>query len=436
MTNFVWWQTNGKSNAEQPNDNYRTMNAEIIVIGDELLIGQVTDTNSGMLARELNTIGISVLRTTAVHDDAEQISQALHEAFSRVPLVLMTGGLGPTKDDITKQTLCDFFHTRLVPSVGVERHVRALYSDRPDVLNRLTATQWLVPEACNVLENRVGSAPLMEFEKEGRVLYSMPGVPYEAQVAMEEQIMPRLRQRFTKGEIRHRTVIVYGIPESALAIRIAAWEDGLPAYMHLAYLPADRMIRLRLTGMNPPEDVCLETEMEQRIKTLRPLIQDFIVAEADKPVEVLVGERLLARGQTVGSAESCTGGRVAALLNKQAGSSAFYMGSVVAYDNSVKERLLNVSAQTLLTDGAVSEATVRQMAEGARRMLRTDYAVATSGIAGPGGATPDKPVGTVWMAVATPETTVAQCLHFRGGREQVTRQASVAVLLMLLRQLD
>ncbi len=409
------------------------MNAEIIVIGDELLIGQVADTNSGMIARYLNSIGISILRTTAIHDDAQQIKLALAESFSRVSLVLMTGGLGPTKDDITKTTLCDFFHTRLVKSAEVERHVRSLYRNRPDVLNRLTETQWLVPEASTVLENRVGSAPLMMFESNNHTLFSMPGVPYEAQIAMEEQILPILKKRLQHEAIIHETMVLYGIPESSLAILIEDWEAALPPHLHLAYLPKDRMIRLRLTG-HGNSDTLLK-EMQQQIDRLRPLIKPYLIAEEDKPIEVLVGERLKAHKQTVSSAESCTGGRIAALLNKQPGSSTFYMGSVVAYDNSIKQNVLGVRGDTLSSVGAVSEETVSQMAQGVRHLMQTDYAVATSGIAGPGGGTADKPVGTVWIAVAAHEHTLTRCFHFMGDRERITRQAAVAALILLLKEM-
>lgn len=416
------------------------MKAEIIVIGDELLIGQVTDTNSGMIARQLNALGIEVSRTTAIHDDAAEIIHALDEAFSRVELVLTTGGLGPTKDDITKTTLCRYFGTRLVASAAVEKHVRELYKDRPDVLNRLTETQWQVPEACSVLENRVGSAPIMEFETQSdpvqgtqkHVLYSMPGVPYEAKIAMREQILPRLQKRFQTGTVLHRTLVVYGIPESSLAIQIEEWENSLPQNMHLAYLPKHRMIRLRLTGISAvANDGELEQAMTEQIELLKPQIAPYLIAEEDIPIERIVGERLRQQGRTVASAESCTGGKIAVLLNKHAGSSAFYKGSVVAYDNSVKQEVLGVSTETLAAKGAVSEDTVRQMAEGVRRLLKTDYAVATSGIAGPDGGTAEKPVGTVWMAVATAKETIAECRFFRGDREQITDQAAFAALLML-----
>ena len=410
--------------------------AEIIVIGDELLIGQVVDTNSGMIARELNTLGIAVQRTTAVHDDAEQIKRALDEAFSRVNLVLMTGGLGPTKDDITKNTLCEYFHTKLVENYEVKKHIEALYKDRPQVLNRLTATQWLVPEACVVLENRVGSAPLMEFEQDGKLLYSMPGVPYEAETAMREQIVPRLRLKHASGVILHRTLLVYGIPESSLAIKIADWENNLPSCMHLAYLPSNRMIRLRLTAAKQGvSQVEVEAEVELQLQQLMPLVSDYLIADSDLPIEVVVGEALKQRHETVSSAESCTGGKIAMLLNRHAGSSVFYYGSVVAYDNSVKQTVLGVQSATLGQYGAVSEQTVREMADGVRRLTATTWAVATSGVAGPDGGTPDKPVGTVWIAVSGKNNTMAECMHFKGNREQITNQAAVAALIMLLKRI-
>ena len=410
--------------------------AEIIVIGDELLIGQVVDTNSGMIARQLNPIGISVARTTAIHDDTTEIKNALTEAFYRSRLVLMTGGLGPTKDDITKSTLCEFFSTRLVPSIEVEQHVRALYNDRPDVLNQLTATQWLVPEKCNVLPNRVGSAPLMAFEQDGKFLYCMPGVPYEAQVAMEEQIIPLIKQKMRVGSIIHRTIIVQGIPESSLALRIADWENALPQNMHLAYLPKNKMIRLRLTGSTQGSQQQLEADLDEQISKLQSLVSPYLLATEDKPLELFVGEELQRRGQTISTAESCTGGRLAALLNKHSGSSAYFWGGIVAYDNSVKMNMLGVTQQTLVNHGAVSQETVIEMAAGARRLLHTDWAIATSGVAGPTGGTKEKPVGTVWIAIDSPKYTITECLHLKGNREQITEQAAVLALARLLKHFN
>ncbi len=412
------------------------MTAEIITIGDELLIGQVIDTNSAWMATRLNMWGISVVQITSVHDDAAQIREALTAATQRADIVLCTGGLGPTKDDITKQTFCDFFHTHLIEDEAVKAHIHRLYAARPDVLNRLTATQWLVPANCTVIPNHVGSAPIMMWEVRERLIISLPGVPFEMQYAMEHEVGDMLRGLAGDGSaIIHRTILVTGIPESTLAIRIAEWEDALPAHLHLAYLPKDGIIRLRLSGSSTHREE-LEAEMEAQIAALIPLVSDYLLATEDLPIEVLVGNLLKEKGQTVGSAESCTGGKIAEALNRHAGSSAFYWGSVVAYDNRVKEKVLGVSAEDLATYGAVSEIVVRQMAEGARRVLGTDYALATSGIAGPDGGTKKKPVGTVWMALATPTETIARCLQLGKLRDQITNRATTQALIMLLRYLQ
>ena len=422
------------------------MQAEIITIGDELLIGQVVDTNSAWMAERLNEQGIEVGQITSIHDSRQQIIRALDDAFGRADIVLTTGGLGPTKDDITKHVLCEYFHTDLVEDTRVREHIQDLYKDRPDVLNRLTATQWQVPQAAEILPNRVGSAPLMVFRKDSKMLASMPGVPYEMKIAMQEQILPYINSCLMsrscsalKGEelkqagtpahpgIIHRTLLVSGISESGLALRIEAWENALPKSMHLAYLPKDGTIRLRLSSYGE----ATADEVEAQIALFRPLIEDFLIAMDDEPIEVHVGQWLKARGQTIATAESCTGGKLASLLNKHAGSSAFYLGSVVAYDNRVKEQVLGVSADDLKTHGAVSEVVVKQMVDGIRSLMRTDYAIATSGIAGPDGGTPEKPVGTVWIGWATPEGTFADCFHLGKLREQVTDRACQKALIGL-----
>ena len=426
------------------------MKAEIITIGDELLIGQVVDTNSAWMAQRLNEAGISLHQVTSVHDDRQHILRALDEAFSRADLVLTTGGLGPTKDDITKHVLCEYFHTTLVEDPIVREHIHALYKERPDVLNRLTATQWLVPQLATILTNRVGSAPIMVFEKnkngtfktsetlspqETQFLVAMPGVPYEMQVAMQEQVMPyieairRLGDK-VRGEVIHRTILLAGIPESTLAIRIEAWEDALPKTMHLAYLPKDGTIRLRLSTYGE----ATAEEMDEQIAALLPLINDYIIALEDKPLEAILGELLKQKKATIATAESCTGGRLAAALNALPGSSSYYLGSVVAYANDVKQQVLGVEQDTLAQYGAVSEQTVREMAEGVRRLMHTDYAIATSGIAGPDGGTEDKPVGTVWIAWATPEGTVAERFQFGVARlrEQITQRAVTTALVRMI----
>lgn len=408
------------------------MQAEIITIGDELLIGQVVDTNSAWMAERLNEQGIEVCQITSIHDNRQQIICALDDAFSRADIVLTTGGLGPTKDDITKHVLCEYFHTELVEDTGVREHILDLYKDRPEVLNRLTATQWQVPQAAEILPNRVGSAPLMVFRKDSKILASMPGVPHEMKIAMQEQILPYISSISTnKGNIIHRTLLVSGISESALALRIEAWENALPESIHLAYLPKDGTIRLRLSSYGE----ATAEEVETQIALLRPLIDDYLIAMDDAPIEVHVGQWLKARGMTIATAESCTGGKLAALLNKHAGSSAFYLGSVVAYDNRVKEQVLGVSAEDLKTHGAVSEEVVKQMANGVRMLMHADFAIATSGIAGPDGGTQEKPVGTVWIGWATPDGTFAECYHLGKLREQITDRACQKALIELYKRM-
>ena len=428
------------------------MKAEIITIGDELLIGQVVDTNSAWMAERLNEAGIELYQITSVHDDREHILKALDEAFSRADIVLTTGGLGPTKDDITKHVMCEYFGTSLVENPHVRAHIHELYKERPDVLNRLTATQWLVPESATILPNRVGSAPIMVFEyevegerlqvkgegKNSKYLVAMPGVPHEMKIAMTEQVLPYLRlkvkgERRETGDIIHRTIMLAGIPESTLAILIEDWENALPDSMHLACLPKDGTIRLRLSSYGKAS----ETEMDAQIATLTPLIADYLIATEDQPLEVVLGNLLRERQQTIATAESCTGGRLAAALNAQSGSSAYYMGSVVAYGNRIKEQVLGVAHDTLVEYGAVSEQTVREMAEGVRTLMNTDYAIATSGIAGPTGGTKDKPVGTVWIAWATPTGTEARCFHFGVAREreQITMRAVNEALIHLIKSI-
>ena len=446
------------------------MYAEIITIGDELLIGQVVDTNSAWMAERLNEVGISLHQITSVHDNREHILKALDEAFSRADIVFTTGGLGPTKDDITKHVMCEYFGTSLVEDSHVRAHVHELYKDRPEALNRLTATQWLVPESATILPNRVGSAPIMVFENEvkgerlkvkgegqnskfkihnSKFLIALPGVPHEMKIAMMEQVIPYLQSKVKSQmskvsdsqhltlDIRpiiHRTILVHGIPESKLAILIENWENALPSSIHLAYLPKDGIIRLRLSTYGE----ATEDELQSHIDTLLPLISNYLLATEDISLEALAGRLLKQQGKTIATAESCTGGRLAAALNAQSGASAYYMGSVVAYDNSIKEQVLGVQRDTLMQHGAVSEQTVLQMAEGVRALMHTDYAIATSGIAGPTGGTIDKPVGTVWIAWATPNGTEAKCFHFGAARErkQITLRAVTEALVHLIKLLN
>ena len=409
------------------------MRAEIITIGDELLIGQVVDTNSAWMAERLNEYGIELYQITSVHDERTAIINALDEAFGRVDIVLTTGGLGPTKDDITKQVLCDYFGTHLIESASVRAHIYDLYKDRPDVLNRLTATQWLVPETATILENRVGSAPLMVFNKESQLLASMPGVPYEMKIAMDEQILPYISRQLSaiRNQIIHRTLQVTGIPESSLAILLEDYENNMPQGLHLAYLPKDGIIRLRLSSYGE----LTEEEMTYWFAELKRLTADYLIADTDEPLEVILGRMLKERHQTISTGESCTGGKLASLLNKHAGSSAFYYGSIISYDNSVKEHVLGVPAELIKAHGVVSEEVVRVMAGSVRKMLNTNYSIATSGIAGPTGGSEEKPVGTVWIAWATPEGTTAECFHLGKLREQITDRACMKALIGMIERI-
>lgn len=410
------------------------MKCEIITIGDELLIGQVVDTNSAWMAEKLNEQGVELYQITSVHDDRNHIIAALNEAFSRADIVLTTGGLGPTKDDITKHVLCEYFSTHLIENASVRAHIEDLYRDRPDVLNRLTATQWLVPENAVILPNRVGSAPLMIFHKEDKLLACMPGVPYEMKIAMEEQILPYIVKTsclHNDTKIIHKTLQVTGIAESSLAILLEEYENAMPETLHLAYLPKDGVIRLRLSSYGE----MTEEEVGKWFDELKSLVADYLIADTDEPLEVILGRILTARHQTISTAESCTGGKLASLLNKHAGSSAFYFGSVISYDNSVKEHLLGVPEELIKAHGVVSEEVVRVMAESVRKLLNTDFSIATSGIAGPTGGSEEKPVGTVWIAWATPKKTYAECFHLGKLREQVTDRACLKALIGLLQRI-
>ena len=407
------------------------INAEIITIGDELLIGQVVDTNSAWMAEKLNEYGIGLYQITSVHDDRAHIIAALDEAFGRADIVLTTGGLGPTKDDITKNVLCEYFGTHLIEDARVRAHIAELYKDRPDILNKLTSTQWMVPECAKILENRVGSAPLMVFHKGKQMLASMPGVPYEMKIAMEEQILPYLESQIkdNKSKIIHKTLQVTGIAESTLAILLEDYERSMPQGLHLAYLPKDGIIRLRLSSYGELS----ETEIQHWFDELKRITVEYMIADTDEPLEVLIGHILTERGKTIATAESCTGGKLAALLNKHSGSSVFYKGSVVAYSNEVKENVLKVHRESLELYGAVSKQVVEQMACGAKKILNTDYAIATSGVAGPTGGTLEKPVGTVWIAWATPDNVYSECFHLGKLREQITDRACTKALVQILR---
>ncbi len=404
---------------------------EIITIGDEILIGQIVDTNSAWMAIELNNAGFELAQISSVHDNANQIVESLDFALQRADIVLFTGGIGPTNDDITKQTLTRYFDTKLIFNVSVLENIQYQFSKRPNfVINELTKLQAMVPENCTVIQNTVGTAPITWFEKEGKVIVSMPGVPYEMKQAMRAEIIPRLQKQFKTPVILHKTVQVYGFPESILALKISDWENELPEFINLAYLPNSGIVKLRLSGILD-NMLSLEFVMNQQIDLLSQILGNAIVAYEDIPLEQVIGNLLLDQGKIVATAESCTGGNIAHLFTSIPGSSDFYKGSVVAYANDIKINVLQVSIDDLELYGAVSQCVVDQMANGVRRLMNTDYAIATSGIAGPGGGTAEKPVGTVWISACSAETTISKEYHFGLLRDQNIQRATQAALLLL-----
>ena len=408
------------------------MKYSIIAIGDELLIGQVTDTNSGWIARHMTPRGWDVNTVQVVPDDAEQIELAIDRAFAQTDVVLMTGGLGPTKDDITKPTLCRYFGGEMVLDKDVERNVREVMEKRHLKLNEYTRLQAMVPSSCRVIQNEVGTAPIMWFERDGKVLVSMPGVPFELQGMMERAVIPQLLARFNDGEdIEFRTFVVTGIIESALAMQLDEFERNMPRGIHLAYLPEGGIIRLRLTGSSR-DAASLNADMERLSQQLHDILGSHIIADGDKRLPEILGDRLRERGLTLSTAESCTGGNIAHEITSIAGSSDYFKGAVVSYANEVKMSLLGVSEQDIINHGVVSEPVVRQMVEGVARALGTDCAIATSGVAGPGGGTPAKPVGTVWMAAKCGDRVVAQVKQLPGDRNRVITRATLEAQLLLL----
>lgn len=406
------------------------MNATIITIGDEILIGQIVDTNSVSIAKHLNRLGIVVRQKCSIGDSREEIIRALRNAEEQTDLVILTGGLGPTKDDITKKTLAECFNSPMRYDEQVAAHVEGMLSARGIAFNALNRSQAEVPECCEILFNRHGTAPGMWFNDHNRVIISLPGVPFEMEHLMEEEVLPRLRERFALRQIIHRTLITSGLAESILAEQIEPWEDALPAHLHLAYLPAPGVVRLRLSAYEV-EGRRVGQEIEEAFEELRRLIPDFVVGFETATVEEKVHHTLIERGQTLAVAESCTGGKIASKFTAMAGASAYFLAGLTTYSNEAKMRLLGVDEGLILQHGAVSEEVARAMAEGARRVTDADYAVSTTGIAGPTGGSEAKPVGTVWFAIATRHTTVA-VRHLCGtDRGQVIDRATAYAIRLL-----
>ena len=410
------------------------MKATIVTIGDEILIGQILDTNSRYISRALNSHGIVVAERTSIGDNRAQIVETLDRALSQSEVVIITGGLGPTKDDITKHTLCDYFGSTLRYDEVEAEHIRTLLERRNVAFNELNRGQAMVPECCTVLHNAHGTAPGMWFERDGRVVISLPGVPFEMQHLIDEVVMPRLCERFELREIVHRTMITFGIAESILAERIAEWEDALPDYIHLAYLPAPNVVRLRLSAYEV-EGKTVGEEIEQLFEKLRTIIPDNIAGFEDASVEELVHNILINKGLTLATAESCTGGAIASKFTAQAGASAYFMCGVVSYSNESKRDVLGVDMRDIEQYGAVSEQVAMAMAKGAKVISGANFAVSTTGIAGPTGGSEAKPVGTVWIGVATPEKCYAILKNCGTDRSQVISRATAYAIALLYNEL-
>jgi len=410
----------------------KKITASIITIGDELLIGQVIDTNSAWIAQQLNKIGVWVQRRVAVGDVWDDIWKALDEENSISDIILITGGLGPTADDITKPLLCEYFGGKMVMSEDVLAHVTYLFEHvfkRPMPLLESNRKQAEIPDVCTVLKNDVGTAPAMLFEKNGKIFISMPGVPHEMKFIVETHVLPLLQQKFQLPFIGHRTLLTVGVGESFLAERIKDFEMNLPQNIKLAYLPNHGMVRLRLTAQG--EKNITESELNKAFNILKKEVADVMAIDEDISFEILLGRLLKEKNKTVSTAESCTGGYIAHLITSVAGSSDYFKGSVVSYDNSIKQNVLRVTDETLKTVGAVSEETVQQMIIGVLNVMQTNYAVAVSGIMGPSGGSAEKPVGTVWMAVGNAQKIETKKMHFRFDRKRNIELTAINALYLL-----
>lgn len=405
------------------------MKATVITIGDEILIGQIVDTNSAWIGQQFSAMGIKLYEIISCGDDALQIKSALDRARTNSDIILMTGGLGPTKDDITKKTLVDYFNTELELNEEVWVKMVSIFEKRGIKVLEMNRSQAMIPKACTMLPNMRGTAQGMWFEEGGKVFVSMPGVPHEMKHLMETQVIPKLKERFSFPSIIHQTVMTAGAGESVVANKLEAFENELPSHIKLAYLPSLGIVKLRLSGHGA--DAALEQEMQQQKEKLIQALDNLVYAEGEISLHQQVGNMLTAAGATVSCAESCTGGYLSHLFTSVAGSSAYFEGSIISYSYAVKEAMLNVRKETLETYGAVSEECVREMLHGLLAETKTTYGIAISGIAGPGGATPDKPVGTVWIAVGDAQESVAKRFTFFPSRAENIQVFSNAALNML-----
>ena len=406
------------------------MKSTIITIGDEILIGQILDTNSRYISQALNRIGVVVTERTSIGDSAEQIVSTLDRALAQSDVVIITGGLGPTKDDITKHTLARYYNSELVYNEQVGSFVEQLLARRGIAFTELNRGQAMVPKCCTVLHNAHGTAPGMWFERDGKVVVSLPGVPFEMRHLIDDSVVPMLAERFELKAIVHRTMITSGIPESILAERIATWEDNLPDVLHLAYLPAPNVVRLRLSAYEV-DGQSISHMIDDEFDKLKGIIPEAIVGFEDATVEQLVHRWMRENGKTLSVAESCTGGAIAAKFTAMAGASVYFNAGVVSYSNEAKHDILGVNMDDIVRYGAVSETVAIQMAEGVRRAGQSDYAVSTTGIAGPTGGSAEKPVGTVWIGVATPKGSFAVLKNCGTDRSQIIDRATAYAIKLL-----
>ena len=410
------------------------MKSTIITIGDEILIGQILDTNSRYISQALNRIGVVVAERTSIGDNAAQIIETLDRALAATDIVIITGGLGPTKDDITKHTLAKYFDSELVYNECVGEAVEKLLAARGIAFTDLNRGQAMVPRCCTVLHNYHGTAPGMWFERDGKVVISLPGVPFEMVHLIDDSVIPMLRNRFDLKAIVHKTMITSGIAESILAERIAEWEENLPQVLHLAYLPAPNIVRLRLSAYEVDGE-SVERLIDEKFEQLRQIIPEAVIGFEDATVEQLVHNILIERGKTLAVAESCTGGAIASKFTAMAGASTYFMAGVVSYSNESKRDILGVNMDDIIHYGAVSESVAVQMAEGVRKAAQSHYAISTTGIAGPTGGSAEKPVGTVWIGIATPTRSFAVLKNCGTDRSQIIQRATAYAIRLLLDEL-
>lgn len=407
------------------------MKAEIITIGDEILIGQIVDTNSAWMCKELTENGFQIAAITSVGDCKESIIRSIDIAKTRADVILLTGGVGPTNDDITKSTLCEYFQTKLVFDDDVFENLSQIFAKKNFAMNELTKSQAYVPENCTVINNKVGTAPILWFEQDGFILVSMPGVPFEMRDAMEFEIIPRLKNIFSANNYLRKSYLVAGVTESALSILLQSFEESLPEGFSLAYLPTYGYVYLRLSVIGIEH----QETLEQQGKKLKNALGELLIAETDKPLEFVLGELLTKYNYTVSTAESCTGGNVSKRIVSVAGASKYFKGSIVSYSDEIKNELLHVKKETLAAKGAVSEEVVREMAKNVSNIMKTDCSISVSGIAGPDGGTIEKPVGTVWICTKTPDSIVAKKYNFGTSRHENIQRSTNIALLQLIKML-